>query len=58
MSLLDKINQTKADPASFTQKELEFLLVLIKDVTFKGEYVEMLYNIVDKIQKQHSTLEK
>lgn len=34
-------------------QELEFLLVVIKQISFKGEDVEMLYNIVSKIQQQH-----
>jgi len=35
----------------FTEKELEFLLVTIKNSLFKGEYVEVLYNLTLKLQK-------
>ena len=34
-----------------TEKELEFLLVTIKNSLFKGEYVEILYNLTLKLQK-------
>jgi hypothetical protein len=34
-----------------TEKELEFLLVTIKNSLFKGEYVETLYNLTLKLQK-------
>mgnify|MGYP003627127151 CR=1 FL=1 len=55
MSILGKIkqdNKPKQD-SSLTKQELEFLLVLIKQVSFKGEDVELLYNVVRKIQQQH-----
>ena len=54
MSILGRIqqNNNKQADSNLTQKELEFLLVLIKEVNFKGEYVELLYNIVNKIQQQ------
>jgi len=32
--------------------------VLIKEVTFKGEHVELLYNIVTKVQQQWLDLDK
>tara|TARA_R110000782_G_scaffold186051_1_gene276094 strand:+ start:551 stop:742 length:192 start_codon:yes stop_codon:yes gene_type:complete len=44
--------------SNLTQQELEFLLVLIKQTTFKGESVELLYNIVHKIQQQHTNQNK
>ena len=34
-----------------TGKELELLLVTIKNGLFKGEYVETLYNLTLKLQK-------
>ena len=34
-----------------SEKELEFLLVTIKNGLFKGEYVETLYNLTLKLQK-------
>lgn len=53
--ILDKIKQNDKTQQDFslTKQELEFLLVLIKEVTFKGENVELLYTIVNKIQQQY-----
>jgi len=39
-----------------TEKELEFLLVTIKNSLFKGEYVEILYNLTLKLQKHFVNL--
>jgi hypothetical protein len=35
-----------------TDKELELLLLTIKNGLFKGEYVETVYNLTLKLQKQ------
>lgn len=34
-----------------SERELEFILVTIKNGLFKGEYVETLYNLTLKLQK-------
>ena len=38
---------------SLNRHELEYLLLLIKDSTFKGEELEKLYNLVYKLQQQY-----
>jgi hypothetical protein len=67
MGLLDKINQQKgiqpqniATPAldQLNAQELEFLLSLIKQTSFKGEAVEIIYNTALKLQNQYSKLKK
>jgi hypothetical protein len=60
MSILSKLqqNNNKQADSNLTQKELEFLLMLIKEVTFKGEHVELLYDIVTKVQQQWLDLDK
>jgi hypothetical protein len=60
MSILSRIqqNNNKQADSNLTQIELEFLLVLIKEVNFKGEHVELLYNIVSKVQQQWLDLDK
>ena len=35
-----------------SEKELQFLLVTIKNSLFKGEYVELLYNLTLKLQNK------
>tara|TARA_R110000796_G_scaffold10137_4_gene33970 strand:+ start:4714 stop:4920 length:207 start_codon:yes stop_codon:yes gene_type:complete len=39
-----------------TEKELEFLLVTIKNGLFKGEYVETCYNTTLKLQEKYKEL--
>ena len=41
-----------------TDKELQFLLVTIKNGLFKGEYVETCYNTTLKLQKKFQELNK
>ena len=38
---------------SLNKSELEYLLLLIKDSTFKGAELEKLYNLVYKLQQQY-----
>ena len=61
MGLIDKVKSAKATPPStppthdeLTTHELEFLLLLIKQSTFRGENVELVYNTALKLQSQHS----
>jgi hypothetical protein len=63
MGLLDKINQTKGTqpqntatpaPEQLNAQELEFLLLLLKQSTFKGEAVELVFNTAYKLQLQYN----
>ena len=57
MSILDKTHQNspsqKEGDFSLDKHEIEFILTLIKESTFKGEYIESLYNLVYKLQQQY-----
>ncbi len=55
MSIIDKLKlQPKSEPAiQLTKQEIEFLLVLLKDVSIRGEHVETFYNIILKLQEQY-----
>lgn len=61
MSLIDKIKQQnieasqspERDAFSLSKQEIELLLSLIKESTFKGEHVETLYTMVYKLQQQY-----
>jgi len=60
MALIDK-QKTNSSPDngeefSLSKSELEFLLLLIKDSTFKGEKVEQVYSTVYKLQQQYLKL--
>mgnify|MGYP001319452299 CR=1 FL=1 len=52
----------KSDPPTtnveLTAKQLEFLLVTIKNSLFKGEYVEICYNVTLKLQEEYQKLTK
>jgi hypothetical protein len=57
MGILDNMN-TKSVPqkgADFflEKREIELILLIIKDATFKGEQLENLYNVVYKLQQQY-----
>lgn len=65
MGLLDKLKQNinieasnsqEKDAFSLSKQEIEFLLILLKDSTFRGEHVEILYSLVYKLQKQHQNI--
>jgi hypothetical protein len=45
-------NQQTA-PNELNPQELEILLGLLKDATFKGEHVEIVYNTIIKLQNQY-----
>lgn len=42
----------------FTREELEFLLITIKEGTFKGAQLEMMYNTVLKLQQEYAKLNR
>ncbi len=60
MGLIDKItpkiNVNPPAPASdqLNLQELEFLLIMLKQSTFKGETIETIYNLVIKLQSQYT----
>ena len=62
MGLIDKIvpkqsapiqNNTPA-PEQLNAQELEFLLSLIKQASFKGEMIELIFTVAYKLQSQYS----
>lgn len=55
MSIIEKLKSTpKSQPANqLTKQEIEFLLILLKDVSVRGDQVETFYNIILKLQEQY-----
>lgn len=43
---------------NLTKEEIEIVLVSIKEMTFKGEHVEKIYNLVYKVQQYYMTLNR
>lgn len=60
MGLLDKIpgktpvQNTTPVPDQLTPQELEFLLAILKQSSFKGEFIELVYNVAVKLQNQYT----
>ena len=48
--------QSKPQDYSLTREELQFILGMIKQSTFQGEAIEMLYKLVIKLQNQYITI--
>lgn len=63
MSLINKLQQnTQSTPTEiesvFTKEEIEFLLIMLRDSTFKGSQLEIVYNTVVKLQQEYSKVNK
>ena len=66
MGIIDTIQNKKDQPLkagspnllSLDKREIEFLLHMIKNSHFKGEDIELLYNLVLKIQKVYISYNK
>lgn len=64
MSLINK-TQGSTQPNSnvpvttqsiFTKEEIEFLLITLKEGTFRGAQLEMMYNTVVKLQQEYAKI--
>jgi hypothetical protein len=42
----------------FTKEEIEFLLITLKEGTFKGAQLEMMYNTVLKLQQEYAKVNR
>jgi hypothetical protein len=62
MSLINKIigvpTQPTFDLNALTKQEIELLINLIKQSHFQGDSLEILYNLVLKLQQQYVSLDK
>lgn len=50
---LDNQQSEVQDKNLLTREEINYVLGIIKDTTFKGSEIERLYNIVYKLQSQY-----
>lgn len=51
-------NLTSSTKQDLTKEEIEFILVLIKNSNFKGDMIEIVYNLVIKLQNRYKQLNK
>jgi len=58
MGLLDKVQGQKKVSNNLDSSEIEFILSLIKNSTFKGENLDILYKIAVKLQNQYTEISK
>lgn len=62
MSFLAAIsNKTKQQPEvnnQLTKEEIQLLLEVMKNSTFKGEFVELFYSTVVKLQNQYVNIQE
>jgi len=63
MSLINKIqgntqnsNVPVTTQSIFTKEEVEFLLITLREGTFKGAQLEMMYNTVLKLQQEYAKI--
>lgn len=48
-----KTKEAMKEPLELSKQEFEFLLTLIKDSTFKGQDIEVIYKVTSKLQKHY-----
>lgn len=55
MSLINQMKHKKEDvvPSALTKSDIEFLLKMIKESSFKGDQLEQVYTVVYKLQQQY-----
>jgi hypothetical protein len=51
-----KVSPTSKIDNTLNKQEYEFLFNIIKNSTFKGEHLEILYNLTLKLQNQYVSL--
>jgi len=57
MALIDKVEvPKKPQTIEYNKEEIEFILKIIKDATFKGSELPLLVNLVNKLQQQYQSL--
>jgi hypothetical protein len=57
MALIDKLEETKPPQTiEYNKEEIEFILRIIRDATFKGSELPLLVNLVNKLQQQYKSL--
>ena len=43
---------------NLTTEEIQLILITLRNSTFKGEYIELFYNTVVKLQNQYNNQQK
>ena len=54
----DKVGTSLTHNIELTENEIELILLTIKNSLFKGEYVELCYNVTLKLQTKYNEVKK
>ena len=55
---VEKSTSSLLSKDNLTVEEIQLILITLRNSTFKGEYVEILYNTVIKLQNQYTNQQK
>ncbi len=55
---VEKSTSLNIDKDNLTVEEIQLILITLRNSTFKGEHVEILYNTVIKLQNQYTNQQK
>jgi len=55
---VEKSTSLNIDKDNLTVEEIQLILITLRNSTFKGEYIELFYNTVVKLQNQYNNQQK
>jgi hypothetical protein len=50
------LSTPKEQSLNLTKEEVEVLLIIVRDTTFKGDSIEKVYNLILKLQQYYTTI--
>ena len=50
------VTTPKEQSLNLTKEEVEVLLIIVRDTTFKGDSIEKVYNLILKLQQYYTTI--
>jgi hypothetical protein len=50
------LSTPKEQSLSLTKEEVEAILIIVRDATFKGESIERVYNLILKLQQYYTAI--
>jgi hypothetical protein len=50
------LSTPKEQSLNLTKEEVEAILIIVRDATFKGESIERVYNLILKLQQYYTTI--
>lgn len=50
------LSTPKEQSLNLTKEEVEVILIIVRDATFKGESIEKVYNLILKLQQYYTAI--